>query len=284
MAPMISTIPKRTRLLKELPPFRAVAVQIMKMVGDPTVSFARMAELLRTDSVLTGELLRAANSPLFAVRQEITTALQAIVFLGLDMVTGLVATTAIRALVDRSNRRFTYSCWRHSLATALIGQRISGLLGLAPERSYTAGVMHDIGQLALLRVFPDYEELMAQAAERGDDLIAVETHTFGMSHTEAGRWLLSQWGCPLELQNVAALHECPPLEYCRDQDLIVLVYTASNLADMIHMSSFPVAGDRSLDQALAFLPDAHRHVISEDFANLEETVTTAINALEVSLL
>ena len=276
-------MPKRTRLLKELPPFRAVAVQLLRTVGDPSVSFAKVAALMRTDAVLTAELLRAANSPLFSVRQEIGTVLQAIVFLGLDMVSALVATTALRAMVDRNGRQFTYSCWRHSLAAALICQRLAGLLGLAPERCYTAGVMHDIGQLALLRVFPDYETALLQAAERGDDLLQAESEVFGMTHTEAGRWLLSQWGCPLELQNVAAMHERPPAGYCVDRDLVLLVHTASNLANKMKMSSIPGMREQSIEEATALFPETHRRALAEDFADMEDTVITNVNALEVSL-
>jgi HD-like signal output (HDOD) protein len=280
---MTPSTPKRARLLAELPPFRPVAVQLLRMVGDPSVSFARVAALLRADSVLTAELLRAANSPLFAARQEVTNVLQAIVFLGLDMVSALVATTALRGLVDKRNSQFTYSCWRHSLATAFVCQRLAGLAGMAPERCYTGGVMHDIGQLALLRVFPDYEAVMLAAAERGDDLLKAETHVFGMPHTEAGRWLLSQWGCPLELQNVAALHENPPLGNRIDRDLIVLVHTASNLADLMKMSCFPCAREQDLEQATARFSEDRRRTVAQTFAGLEESVITDVNALEVSL-
>ena len=45
--------------------------------------------------------------------------------------------------------------------------------------------------------------------ERGIDPLDVERDLFGLDHTEAGGWLLGQWGCPLELQNVAAKHENP---------------------------------------------------------------------------
>lgn len=276
-------MPKHARLLAELPPFRQVAVQLLKMVGNPSVSFGQVAALLRTDSVLTAELLRAANSPLFTVRQEITSALQAIVFLGLDMVSALVATTALRALVDKNNSQFTYSCWRHSLAAALICRNLASFDGMAPERCYTAGIMHDIGQLALLRVFPDYAGLMREAAERGDSLYTVESEQFGITHAEAGRWLLSQWGCPIELQNVTAFHQRPPLNYTRDRDLIVLVHTASKLADLMAMSVFPVAPEGGLEQATALFPETHRQTVIRDFPALGESVVTNVNALEVSL-
>src|ERR1019366_4710099 len=98
----------------------------------------------------------------------------------------------------------------HNLATALICQRLSANACLPSERCYVAGLIHDIGRLALLRVFPEYERAMTLAEFSGDDLLAAERDLFEVDHAEAGRWLLSQWGCPIELQNVAAWHESPP--------------------------------------------------------------------------
>ncbi len=63
-------------------PFRPVALQLLKMVGDSSVPFAKVAELVQTDPVLSMELLQIANSPLYPSRREIRSVLQAIVFLG----------------------------------------------------------------------------------------------------------------------------------------------------------------------------------------------------------
>ena len=110
---------RRARLLAEVPPFRPVAVQLMKLVGDPAQPLARIVGLLRTDAVLTAEVLRLANSPLFAIRAEIKNILQALSFLGLARINALIVTMSMRALVDTRLSPLTHSCWRHNLATAL---------------------------------------------------------------------------------------------------------------------------------------------------------------------
>ena len=77
---------KRSRLLAEVPPFHPVAVRLLKLVGDPSVSLGQIVAMVRTDSVFTGEVLRLANSPLFGSRGEIKNVLQALAFLGLNRV------------------------------------------------------------------------------------------------------------------------------------------------------------------------------------------------------
>ena len=82
----------RARLKADVRPFRPVAVQLLKMAGDPSAPFGKLAALVQTDPVLAMELLKMANSPLFRRRVEIESVLQAIVFLGSDMVSSLVLT------------------------------------------------------------------------------------------------------------------------------------------------------------------------------------------------
>ena len=180
----------------------------------------------------------------------------------------------MRGLVDK-RRILTHSCWRHNLATALICQRLSSTVDLEPERCYVAGLIHDIGCLALLRVFPEYEQAMILAGNSGEDLLAAERDLFDLDHAEAGRWLLSQWGCPIELQNVAALHELPPAANTRDGALIGLVRSGSHLADLMKMSVFPCAPQVELPEIAGEFPEAVRQQILDDYAETADWVVTA---------
>src|SRR5262249_16568062 len=97
----VSNVPlavRRARLLNEVPPFRPVAVQLLNVVSDISQPLANVVSLLRTDSVLTAEVLRLANSPLMGCRAEIKNILQALAFLGLERVNSLIITTAMRGL------------------------------------------------------------------------------------------------------------------------------------------------------------------------------------------
>ena len=248
------------------------------------MSFAEVANLLKTDSVLTLELLRVANSPLFWPRREITSVNHAIALLGLDLVRSLAVTAALRSLVARPGSETVRACWRHSLATALACKRWSGLMGLEGERCYTAGLVHDIGQLALLHLFKEYGGAMAAALDRGEHLPDAEKRVFGMHHGEAGRWLLSRWGCPIELQNVAALHENPPSTPSYDGNLIRLVQAGSQFADMARMSVFPGLSEIDPQRIVAAFPEVHRRALEESLPELAEWILVSVNGVEASLV
>jgi len=281
---MVANVPlavRRARLLKEVPPFRPVAVQLLNLAADISQPLARVVSLLRTDAVLTAEALRLANSPLLGCRSEIKNILQALAFLGMERVNSLIVTTAMRGLVNPSSGKLGRACWRHNLATAVICERIGPSLRINQERGYISGLIHDIGRLALLRAFPDYEEALTEAAAEGRNLLASEKGLYGMDHAEAGRWLLSQWGCPLELQAVASLHENPAGAAGRDRELIRLVGAASQLAELMEFCEFPEMHRYELSQVVELIPEAISNLT--DFPALTEFVATRVNGIELSL-
>lgn len=272
---------RRARLLKEVPPFRPVAVQLLNLVSDISQPLARVVSLLRTDAVLTAEVLRLANSPLLGCRSEIKNVLQALAFLGMDRVNSLIVTTAMRGLAGPASGKLSRACWRHNLATAVICERLAPSVRINPERGYMAGLIHDIGRLALLRAFPGYEKALAEAAGEHRNLVEVEKDLYGMDHAEAGRWLLAQWGCPLDLQTVASQHENSGAATGPDRELICLVAAASRLADLLDFCEFPDTERGELAPVLEMLPEAASQLT--DLPALAEFVATRVNGIELSL-
>ncbi len=179
----------------------------------------------------------------------------------------MVLTTCLKALVAKRSSPFMLACWRHNLATALICQRLSDAVKVGIERLYRRPDPR-IGQLAFLDVFPAYEKALVSAEEREIGFIDIERELFGLDHGEAGAWLLAQWGCPLELQNVAAKHEDPPGTQSRDGNLIRLVHAASALANLMGMSVIESARFEDLAQVAALLPEASSELTASSFGSL----------------
>jgi HD-like signal output (HDOD) protein len=213
-------------------------------------------------------------------RSEIKNILQALAFLGMERVNSLIVTTAMRGLVGPASANLARACWRHNLATAVICERLASTQRISQERGYMAGLIHDIGRLALLRAFPNYEAALTEAAAGGRNLQAIEKGLYGMDHSEAGRWLLSQWGCPLDLQIVCSLHENPAAATGRDKDLVNLVGAASLLADLTDFCEFEnPKGD--VAKVVEMLPEAKSQL--SDIDTFGEAVATRVNGIELSL-
>jgi HD-like signal output (HDOD) protein len=279
--PNVPLAVQRARLLKEVPPFHPVAIKLLNLVSDITQPLSRIVNLLRSDAVLAAEVLRLANSPLLGSRYEITSMLQALAFLGVERVNCLVLTTAMRSLAGPMNRKLARACWRHNLATATVSERIAASLDINPERGYVAGLLHDLGRLALIRAFPDFEEALAQAIDQQRDLLATERTLYGMDHAETGQWLLSQWGCPVELQMVAGLHENPSAASGPEQKLVYMVSAASRLANRMDFAAFPFSPQSDMAEIVELVPKAAGELA--DFPALTLFVATRVNSLELSL-
>ncbi|GAB4401524.1 MAG: hypothetical protein OHK0048_18310 [Rhodoferax sp.] len=84
--------------------------------------------------------------------------------------------------------------WGHSLRVALLTQSMArnSTAGMEPDQAYLAGLLHDVGRLALHSAAP---ELYADYLSARDDvsLCELEQSLLHISHTEAGAWLARRW-------------------------------------------------------------------------------------------
>lgn len=231
-----------------------------------------------------GEVMQLTRSALFGARYEIKNELQAVAYLGLDRISSLVLTVALRSLLNTRQSPFNVRCWRHHLVTALVCHRLAPSAALPPEKCYVAGLLHDIGSLALMRVFPAYGEKVVAAVQGGSDLLVAERDLFGVDHCEAGRWLLAQWGCPIELHNVAAMHHVPPTEPRRDRKLVVHVQAGSRFADYIGMSRLGLDCRFDLASIVEPLGDAARRELLTNYDKILDSVVMKVNEVEVGLV
>ena len=78
------------------------------------------------------------------------------------------------------------------------------------DDAFVAGMLHDVGKLALAANFPGvYAEVLVRAQESGEGLLASEIAEFGANHAEIGGHLLALWGLPAPVVDAVAWHHDP---------------------------------------------------------------------------
>jgi putative nucleotidyltransferase with HDIG domain len=252
----------------------------MQLTSDGSSNLRQVQEVLSTDAAFSVEVLRLANSPLLGARREIVSILQAVAILGFDRIKALTNTLALRMFLSGKPSGVLQMCWRHNLAVAVVSERLATYVDMNSDACYTAGLLHDVGRLALLCASPArYEEILARPNASDPDLLQSETAAFGVDHCEAGALLLRQWGFPAELCDVALWHHRKPE---RDATgLLPIVYAASGMADVFGFQLGP--GVANLAAVADVLPAPLWRSVLADFDRIADYTAFRLNALECSL-
>jgi HD-like signal output (HDOD) protein len=95
----------------------------------------------------------------------------------------------------------------HSIETSHVCRLLASGTGWE-SHAFTAGLLHEVGQLALASSQPSaFAATLAQWQESGLSLADAEIASAGVSHVQIGADLLNFWGLPAEVIEAAAAHE-----------------------------------------------------------------------------
>jgi len=214
----------------------AVATKVLSLLEDEDVNIRSLSTLIETDPALTLKVLKVANSPLYAVRSEITSINQAILNLGLNRLTNIVLGISIFSkFFISSNKELTSlidQFWWHSSSTGMIAKSLSTKLNIFfKEFEFIGGLIHDIGKLALLQYNPQMFKEVIMLVNNGNSDIEAEKMIYETDHNEIGFEIAKLWKLPLELAYIMKFHTCPR-DSNKYQGLISLVRIADLFAEI----------------------------------------------------
>ena len=195
--------------------FPEVVLQLDDMLNDGMSNTSDFAHVISRDPGLTATLLRFANSPLYGFCGQVATVDRAISLIGMREIRDLVLAVSVRTTFDgMSNRIVSMSdFWRHSLCCALACRRIAELARHTQrEVLFTAGLLHDIGQLAMFREIPEAcNEILLRAQYRLDEveMFVLEREIIGFDHHDVGAKIAEAWRFPEVLRDTIRFHHVP---------------------------------------------------------------------------
>jgi HD-like signal output (HDOD) protein len=255
--------------LESLPSLPALYMEIISEIQAPNASFKKVGELISRDLSMSAKILQMVNSAFFGLARRIANPQEAVSLIGFDTVKALVLSAKVFSQfeVKQIPRGWLDALWRHSMETSLFARCI-GVVEKLPRKSldeaFTAGILHDLGQLILAQNFPDdYAELMDQRRRGPRPLWEAEIERFGASHAELGAYLIGLWGIGEEVVGAIAHHHQPPLTGVSGR-VTAVVYAASALEH--HLGAEPTQ-----EPAAAVAPEVLRQMnIAERMPAWEE--------------
>jgi putative nucleotidyltransferase with HDIG domain len=194
-------------VVDRLPVFPTAAHRALSLLADEEVGLARVESVVAADQVLAGHIVQCANSAAHAGIQRISTLRHALAWIGADNACKVVAAASLRPMFAS---RHLHKLWNHSIEVASLCERIATISRRAdPEQAFLAGLVHDVGRLALLRLPLAATERYLRLMEDGCPRVLVERVLFGRTHMSIGADALRKWNFSDEIVESVASHHAP---------------------------------------------------------------------------
>lgn len=192
----------------ELPALPGTALRILQLASNPLANARQLAGVIGQDPALAAQVLRYANSSLYGYAgrvKDLQTAIARV--LGFEFVLNLALGLSIgKALRVPPEGPFGLEAfWRHSVYAArlveMLARQVPGKQRPARGSAYLAGLLQNLGRLALGHAFQPEFFILNRFAQANPDMPAceLERHVLGVSHDQIGAWLMEAWGMPQEL-------------------------------------------------------------------------------------
>lgn len=151
-----------------LPSLPDTAVRIQLAIEDDRSNAEEVARLVETDPAMAAKLIMTANSALYGGQASIVTCTAAVVRLGLQVTRKLVLTFSLKEVFRTNNkllRQRMKSLWEHSVSIAATSFVLASEVdGMNPEEVLLAGLVHDIGAIAVINHATRYPRLASNQA------------------------------------------------------------------------------------------------------------------------
>lgn len=202
-----NTIRSSIERLNALPTIPNILKKLLKMLENPSTSLNDIGHFISHDPVITSKVLRMINSPIYGFPGRISSVNQAVILLGLNVVKGMLLSVSVYDIM----KKVMVGLWEHSLACAIASRLMAKKKGLKEtEESSIAGLLHDIGKVALLLQFKDsYESAIKLAERKGFAIMEAEKEVFIIDHAKAGEWMSEKWSFPMNLIEIIGYHHKP---------------------------------------------------------------------------
>ncbi len=192
--------------------------QLMEAVSDEDASLRALSRIVSQDAQLTGEMLRAANSPLYRVSATpVESVERAAALLGTRGIRTLISSSLMKPLAGVGGRtgRFGEIIWEHSQYSASAAEAwVARSQDADPFAAHMLALLQGLGVVTVYRVLGD---LYATQPDLPRDAVAMAT-ALDTSATVAAGGIAANWGLSertrqaLEAQSSdTPVAELPPL-------------------------------------------------------------------------
>lgn len=280
----------RTLLQKNMPKLQmlpTVAMEALELVKQPECRVEEFSSIVERDVTLASNMLKIANSPLYAATREMSSLHGAVVRLGFRECKNLIMSSCVATLTKKLTFQDEWIrdlLWRHSLYTAAIAHNLNSQLQLGFQgEEFTAALLHDLGRFLLASLFPvEFLEIDSLEFFERDDPTPGESEKLGISHTVMAELYGEINSLPPDLIAAMKWHHQPE-QSGEHQKLVSLIAMADDMANYYQRTGegteYQVTGAPGWDY---FCNSPAVQKIESLPAFTEEVIATATNDMQNS--
>jgi len=211
----MTDIPPPTFLnrIDNFPALPATVSKVMSVTADPESSAQDLMQAVLPDQSMCATILKFSNSAFFGLPRQVSTIDKAVMVLGFNEIRNIVLGKAVFNSfrhVYKNNREIIGLFWKHSFVTGLAAKIIAEEIRLSASEFFVAGLIHDIGKLAMLMSLDsDYASLLDLSGPIQFRRYLAEQELFSISHDDVGYRLLRRWLFPETLLLTTGYHHRP---------------------------------------------------------------------------
>lgn len=200
--------------IETLPSAPPLYTKIMAALRSEASSIAEVGEIIASDLGMTARILSLVNSPFYGGSRRFSSVREAVFVLGLDVIRILVLSVEAFSNAGRAAAVIPLEkIHSHCVRTGGIAFQLATLEKMDKKTSENAaisGILHDIGKLLLAEHFSlDYKKALDLTRSKGIPVFEAEKEVFGITHAEAGAYLMGLWGLPEKIVQGIAFHHTP---------------------------------------------------------------------------
>lgn len=206
----------------KLPPLPEVVNKIQAMQKKESSEIRQIAELVRSDSALSAQVLKVVNSAYYGLSREISDIKFAVAYLGINEIYRMVLSLSVIYSIGVSEREELRKFWFHSFYTSLCSRHLAKKYAnlLEEEELWSAALLHDLGKLVYIKFYPEHYQTITTYAEKHGCLFEeAESHYSYPASSYLGGLLCDYWNLPQQIKWACEYHNLHDLKMIKGDTL-----------------------------------------------------------------
>jgi len=221
---------------RNLPSLPQVLLQVMALEEQEDLDIKELIKIIAQDPAISAKALRLVNSAYYNLQGKFSSLERAVLYLGADVIKNITISASIHHVFNGIKQNDSFPMdrfWWHSFSCAIFSRRIAQQTKyLNVEEAYIAGLLHNLGKLLLWTNFPKEYASILPLLENQTDECAAEKQQIGITHCEAGSWLIKHWKLNSFMADAALYHHEPLARIKNGFPLVKITSLAHRLSKM----------------------------------------------------